>query len=278
MPRAISTYLFHHDLLGVHVLDSLQRAGFGQVEIYCARSHFDYNNASHVHEIAEWFSDSQVALHSLHAPLYRGLEGNSPHAVISIAFLEKQRRQDSMDEIKRALEVAERGPFRYLVTHLGVSGEEFDLKKFDAALTSLEHLRMFARQRGVEILVENTLNDLSTPRRLLEFMEHTHMRDLKFCFDSGHAHLDGGVEEAVELLQGRIASTHLHDNAGTKDEHLNPGDGKISWDKLVRALRAQSADLPLLLEVRGSDANPVTLENAAAAAAKLERILEDAPQ
>jgi sugar phosphate isomerase/epimerase len=278
MPRAISTYLFHHSMLGVHVLDQLQRAGFGLVEIYCARSHFDYTNASHVREIAEWFSDSPVALHSLHAPLYGDLEGNSPHAVISITFLEKQRRQDSMDEIKRALEVAERVPFRYLVTHLGVRGEEFDLRKFDAALTSLEHLRMFARQRGVEILVENTLNDLSTPRRLLEFMDHTHMRDLKFCFDSGHAHLDGGVEEAVELLQGRIASTHLHDNSGTKDEHLAPGDGKISWEKLVRALRAQSAELPLLLEVRGSDSSPVSLENAAAAAAKLEQMLEEASQ
>lgn len=185
MTRAISTYYCQHTMLGVHLLDQIRRAGFDQIEIYCAQPHFDYTNSSHVREIAGWFSDSAVELHSLHAPVYRGASGDSPHSVLSIAFVEKQRRQDSMDEIKRVLEVAELAPFRYLIVHLGVPGEEFDLRKFDAALTSLEHLRLFARQRGVEILLENILNDLSTPRRLVEFFGHTHLRDLKVCFDSG---------------------------------------------------------------------------------------------
>jgi len=276
MARAISTYPFQHAMLGVSLLDQLRRAGFDAVEIYCTRHHFDYTNTSHVHEIAGWFSDAPVALHSLHAPLYRGKEGDSPHAVISIAFLEKQRRQDAMDEIKRVLEVAESAPFRFLIVHLGMPGEEFDLRKFDAALTSLEHLRLFARQRGVEILVENILNDLSTPRRLVQFINHTHMRDLKVCFDSGHAHLDGGVEEALQLLDGAIASTHLHDNSGTRDEHLLPGEGKLEWEKLIAALRRTGKDVSLVLEARGSDANPLSLEKAAAAADKLERIWEEA--
>ena len=263
-------------MLGVSLLDQIRRAGFDQVEIYCAQHHFDYTNPSHVREIAGWFSDAPVALHALHAPLYRGKEGESPHSVISIAYLERQRRQDAMDEIKRVLEVAERAQFRFLIAHIGVPGEEFDLRKFDAALTSLEHLRMFARQRGVEILVENILNDLSTPRRLVEFFEHTHMRDLRVCFDSGHAHLDGGVEDAVTLLHGAIASTHLHDNSGTRDEHILPGEGKVDWEKLIPALRRESADASLMLEIRGNEANPVNLQKAAAAAATLNRLWEDA--
>ena len=278
MSRSISTYPFQHTMLGVHLLDQVHRAGFDRVEIYCARPHFDYTNASHVREIAEWFDDSPVALHSLHAPVYRGTSGESPHSVLSIAFVEKQRRQDSMDEIKRVLEVAERAPFRYLVIHLGVPGEEFDLRKFDAALTSLEHLRMFARQRGVEILIENILNDLSTPQRIREFMEHTHMRDLKVCFDTGHAHLDGGVDAALEVLQGSIASAHVHDNAGTRDEHLLPGEGKVAWRSLVPALRRQNREVAMVLELRGSEAHPVSLEKAAAAAAELQRMSEETSQ
>ncbi|MBI2820225.1 MAG: sugar phosphate isomerase/epimerase [Acidobacteria bacterium] len=274
MGRAISTYLYQHTMLGVSLLDQLRRAGFDKIEIYCTRHHFDYTNPSHVREITGWFSDSPVMLHSLHAPLYRGMEGDSPHSVISIAFLEKQRRQNAMDEIKRVLEVAERAPFRFLIVHIGMPGEEFDLHKFDAALTSLEHLRLFARQRGVEILIENILNDLSTPRRLVEFFGHSHLRDLKVCFDSGHAHLDGGVDEAVTLLDGVIASTHLHDNSGARDEHLLPGAGTVAWEKLIAALRRQANDMSLLLEVRGSEANPVSLEKAAAAADLLDRISE----
>jgi sugar phosphate isomerase/epimerase len=256
----------------------LQRAGFNEVEIYSARSHFDYTDLNHVREIAEWFADSPVNLHSLHAPLYRDVESSSPHAVVSIAFLEKQRRLDSMDEIKRALDVAERVPFRYMVLHLGVPGEEFDLRKFDAALTSLEHLRLFARQRGVEIVIENILNELSTPRRLLQFIGHTHMRDLKVCFDSGHAHLDGDVLEAIELLGGSIASTHLHDNSGAKDEHLLPGEGKIAWEKLIPRLRRLSPGASLVLEIRPMEGGPAILAKAAAAADKLDRIVEEASE
>jgi hypothetical protein len=55
-------------------------------------------------------------------------------------------------------------PFRYLVQHIGVGGEEFDLRKFDAAFAALEELNLFARQRGVEILLENIPNDFPAPR------------------------------------------------------------------------------------------------------------------
>jgi len=275
MPGALSTYLFRNTTLGVHTLDQIARAGFEQIEIYCARSHFDYTDPSHVREVAEWFADSSVRLHSLHAPLHRDLEGASPHAVVSIAFVERQRRQDSMDEIKRALEVAERIPFRYLIAHLGVLSEEFDLRKFDAALTSLEHLRVFASPRGVEILLENIPNELSTPARLLEFFQHTHMRDLKVCFDAGHAQLDGGVLPAIELLRGSIASTHLHDNTGAKDDHMVPGDGMIPWEKTIPALRQHAPGAPLLLEVRGSDGSDY-LERAAKVAEQWERMSEEA--
>ena len=54
-----------------------------------------------------------------------------------------------VDEIKRAIEVAEDIPFRYLIQHLGVGGEEFDERKLDAAFSALEELMLFARQRGV---------------------------------------------------------------------------------------------------------------------------------
>jgi sugar phosphate isomerase/epimerase len=99
---------------------------------------------------------------------------------------------------------------------------------------------------------------------------------LKICFDSGHAHLDGGVNDAVELLGERIASTHLHDNAGTKDEHLLPFEGKIEWGKLLGALRQQSKEIPLVLELRDSESKPVTLQRAAEAAQKLEELWEEA--
>ena len=276
MQPAISTHLFRDTVLGVPQLDLIARAGFGLMEIFCTRQHFDYTNPNHVREIAGWFSDSQVKLHSLHAPMSRDPQGSTHHAVVSIAFLERQRRQDSMDEIKRVLEVAEQVPYQYLVTHMGVPSEEFDLHKFDAALTSLEHLRLFAGQRGVEILLENIPNELSTPSRLLEFFRHSHMRDLRVCFDSGHAQLEGSVADAFELLKNHIASTHLHDNAGTKDEHLFPFEGKIDWELIIGGFHRDASSVPLLIEARrnGEEIAP-SLEKAKTVFQKFERIITE---
>jgi sugar phosphate isomerase/epimerase len=279
MQKAISTHLFRDTVLGVPQLDLIARAGFSRVEIFCTRQHFDHTSPNHVREIAGWFSDSAVKLHSLHAPLSRDPQSSSHHATVSIAFVERQRRQDSMDEIKRVLEVAEEVPFQFLILHMGVPGEEYDLHKFDAALTSLEHLRLFAAQRGVQILLENIPNELSTPRRLLEFVRHSHMHDLKFCFDSGHALLDGSVDDAFELMKGSIASTHLHDNDGTKDEHRFPFDGKIGWEKLIGAFQKSAPQVPLLIEARrGAEEIAPCLDKASAIFEKFEQIAQETKQ
>ena len=81
-------------------------------------------------------------------------------------------RIEAMDEIKRALEIAEQIPFRFLIQHLGTSNEMFDDRKFEAAMTSVEHLRAFAKPLGVRILLENIPNELSAPDRLVGRERH----------------------------------------------------------------------------------------------------------
>jgi sugar phosphate isomerase/epimerase len=161
-----------------------------------------------------------------------------------------------VDEIKRTLDMAEVFPFRYLIQHLGVPGEEFDEFKVDAAFTALEELMLFARQRGVEILLENIPNGLSSAERLLTFLDLTHL-NLNFCFDVGHAHLNEGVESAYRLLKPRIRSTHLHDNNGTDDMHLFPlknEGGTVDWRATMDLLRSAPMQYPLVLEPREAEA------------------------
>ena len=272
MQRSLSTYLFRQSVLGAHLLDQIAAAGFSEIEIYSDRAHFDYGNESQVREVAEWFASSPVRFHSLHAPLSREARSASPHSMVSITFQDRKRREDSMDEIKRALETAEHAPFRYLVLHLGIDGESYDLRKFDAALTSLEHLQLFAGQRGVEILIENISNELSTPPRLREFFAHTHMRDLKVCLDTGHAHLDGGVQAAIKSLSGFIALVHLNDNGGAIDDHQFPPHGLIPWNAVLPALIAAAPQAVWTLEVRDSEAEKNPLEKARESFDQLERI------
>src|SRR5258708_11291987 len=224
MQRALSTHVFVNHRLTTVWLERIWNAGIPVVGIFCARQHLDYRDKAQISELGHWFRDAELKLHSLHSPMYSDdVWGRSgPNAVITITEPVKGRRIQLVDEIKRALEIAEVTPFRYLIQHLGVTGEEYDERKIDAAFSSLEEISLFARQRGVEVLLENTPNALSSAERLLIFFEATHM-DLNVCFDVGHAHLRGNVENEFRLLKPRIRSTHIHDNDGKEALHLCPG-------------------------------------------------------
>ncbi len=60
---------------------------------------------------------------------------SGPQAVVTITERVKSKRLEAVDEIKRTLEIAEMVPYRYLIQHLGVAGEEFDEFKVDAAFS-----------------------------------------------------------------------------------------------------------------------------------------------
>jgi len=254
MARALSTHAFVAHRLTAVWLDRVWDAGIPWVEIFCARQHLDYRNPAQIAELGYWFRDSELKVHSVHAPMYTDeIWGRSgPDAVIDITEPVKSKRLQMVDEIKRAIEIAETIPFRYLIQHVGVRGAEFSERAVDAAFTALEEIMLFARQRGVEVLIENTPNGLSSAERLLMFFEMTHL-DLNVCFDTGHAHMHEGVETAYRMLKPRIRSTHVHDNNGKEDQHLFPllgQGGTIDWTRAMHRLRSQPDQYPLLLELR----------------------------
>jgi sugar phosphate isomerase/epimerase len=104
------------------------------------------------------------------------------------------------------------------------------------AETALEHLGAFARPLGVRLLIENLLSDATTPEHLMTILEMGHLPNVGVCLDMGHAHINQSVAEAIGTLGDRIASVHVHDNHGAKDEHLWPGDGTIDWPAAAKAL------------------------------------------
>jgi sugar phosphate isomerase/epimerase len=264
MKHALSTHLFVNHRLTVALLSRIQQAGIPAVEIFCARQHLDYHNKEQIAELGHWFRDSELKLHSLHSPMYNDeIWGRSgPHAVITITEPVKSLRLHMVDEIKRAIEIAEVIPFQYLVQHMGVGGEEFDMRKVDAAFSALEELSLFARQRGVQILLENIPNNLSSSERLLQFEELTHL-GLDFVLDTGHANMAEGVEPAFERMKSRIRSTHIHDNNGKDDVHLFPflaEGGTIDWKNTMQLLRSCGDQFPLLLELKERADVPNPLE------------------
>ncbi|MCU1258292.1 MAG: Xylose isomerase domain protein barrel [Bryobacterales bacterium] len=264
MQRVLSSHLVVQQRLTISWLQKVLDAGIPAVEIFCARQHIDYRDKGQIRELGHWFRDSDLKLHSMHSPMYSdeywGRSG--PDAVITITETTKAERIRMVDEIKRAIEIAESIPFQYLIQHIGVLHEEFSEFKVEAAFTALEQLSLFARQRGVNILLENIPNELSTAARLQHFLKVTHL-DLNFVFDTGHAHLGDGIEREFEIMKDRIRSLHIHDNDGKQDKHLFPmvaEGGTIDWPRTMDLLRSRRDQYPLLLELKESPDFPNPIE------------------
>ncbi|HYL83307.1 MAG TPA: sugar phosphate isomerase/epimerase family protein [Candidatus Angelobacter sp.] len=280
MQRLLSTYLFISKKLTPEMLGQIAEAGFQGLEIFCARSHFEYTLKPEIRAMASALEAHRLHLVSLHAPTSRDIsamrESGTP---LSICEVERVRRIEAMDELRRVIDVADDLPFARLILHMGGSRETADPRKRDAAFSSLEHLILHARHAGVTICVENTLSEMGHPDYLRAFVDETRLTGLRFNFDIGHAHLaDFPEEERIEKgfapLRDLVSSVHLHDNHGEKDEHLPPFDGSIDWPGAIKTLQsAPQTSLPLILELKektGPEA-PTISQQLAAARSSLDR-------
>jgi sugar phosphate isomerase/epimerase len=280
MQRLLSTYLFGSRKLTPELLGQISEAGFAGLEIFCTRSHFEYSAKSEVQAMASALEQHGLQLVSLHAPTSRDMsamrESGTP---LSICEVERVRRIEAMDELRRVIDVADDLPYARLILHMGGARETADPRKRDAAFSSLEHLILHAHHAGVTICVENTMSEMGDPGYLRDFVDETRLSGLRFNFDIGHANLSDFPEEerlkkSFAPLRDLTSSLHLHDNRGDKDEHLPPYDGTIDWPAAIKILQsAPQASLPLVLELKektGPEA-PSAAEQLTAARKSLDR-------
>jgi sugar phosphate isomerase/epimerase len=248
MQRVLSTYLFVNRKLTAALVREVARAEVSAIELFCSRGHFDYRSADDARELASWLAGNNFTLHSIHAPITRDShltrESGTP---LSIADPERVKRQEAVDEMKRALDLAEHIPFRYCIQHVARPRDIPDQRRWDAAFSSLEHLSLFAKQRGVTLALENTPGEIATPANLKHFLEQTRLTNVRLCFDTGHAHIEGGAPSAMEMIRNLVVTTHVHDNHGERDDHLLPYDGAIDWNAMLASLPSEAA---IVLELK----------------------------
>jgi sugar phosphate isomerase/epimerase len=257
MQRILSTYQFISRKLTPELLGQISSAGFQAVEIFASRGHFDYNSKNEVRAMAAALSANHLFLSSLHGPTSRDIsamrEGGTP---VSICEVERVRRIEAMDELKRAIDISEDLPYPRIVLHMGGPRETADPRKRDAAFSTLEHLILHAHHAGVVISLENTNTEMGDPQYLRSFVDETRLTGLRFNFDIGHANLGDGpaaerIAQSFAPMRELIAGFHLHDNHGEKDEHLAPFDGSIDWPAVIPILKTAPSDqLPLTLELK----------------------------
>ena len=124
------------------------------------------------------------------------------------------------------------------------------------------------------VALEVIPNPLSDAASLVTMIE----RDLDaahagICLDFGHAFLLGDVADTIETVSEHLMTTHVHDNRGTKDEHLVPFDGRINWDVALMTMQKVGYDGTYLMELANTSSPADVLARAAAARARFEKLL-----
>lgn len=276
MRFGISTHLYHGTRLGRDHLVEIAAHGFEAIELFATRTHFDYHDDASIARLAEWLDDTNLRLHSIHAPITTGMAGSEWGPAFSNATTDQDARRRAVHEAEAALAVARRIPFSFLVLHLGVPRERAASgdNDLDAARRSLEEIHEAASPLGVHVAVEIIPNDLSTAAALVGLLEdEPDLSHAGVCFDYGHAFLMGDLVDAIEVVSGHVVTTHVHDNRGRSDDHLAPFAGAIDWAAALMATQKVGYDGTLLFELAGTDDPHGVLEQAQKARARFERLL-----
>lgn len=290
MRFGISTHLFHGETLAEAHLAACREHGFDTVEVFATRTHVDYGSDAHTQQIVRWLADTGLTAHSIHAPITSALRGGAWGDVWSIASADAGRRQTAIAESGRAMAFAAAVGARYVVVHLGVpEGMQTPGPDNDGAAVarSLTLLAAEARTHGLTLALEVIPNRLSTPDALVARLEAaaesvdeaSELDGHGVCLDTGHAHLMGGVIDAAETLGGHLVTTHVHDNAGKRDDHLVPFQGTINWSAVVMAMEKVGYDGVWMFEIAAPDGSgpqgaAAALAKAAAARARLDKLSE----
>lgn len=242
MDFGISTQIYRKQRLTVDLLESIRKAGYAHIELFCCRPDLDFHDRKLLHSLARWFQENQMPAPSIHLPFFENI-GPHQNVWFSVVDSERRLRALAMDEIKRSLDLAELISPAYVVMHLGNPEDKFSPVMFDYAYAAIAQIRAFA---GVRIMVENIPNEISTIERILEFKAAAQVSDIGICYDTGHGYLQGNTSGLEH-----IHTTHVHDNHGETDEHLWPFEGSIHWPALVEKLIAAKYDGSLVFETRG---------------------------
>lgn len=286
MRFGVSSHLFHAGALSEAHLAAIKSHGFDFVEFFATPTHVDYASDAHTARVGQWLRDTGVLAHSVHAPITSALKHGAWGDVWSNASTDAARRQTAVAESAKAMAFAAAVGAQFAVVHLGVPdgmptpGPDNDP---GALSRSLSAIAAAAGEHGVTLALEVIPNRLSTPDALVARLEadpdETGLAGHGVCLDTGHAHMMGGVIDAVETLGGHLVTTHLHDNTGRRDDHLVPFQGTIDWSMFVMAMEKIGYDGVWMFEIAapegsGPDGIAATLAKAAAARARLEKLSE----
>jgi sugar phosphate isomerase/epimerase len=253
MRIGLSSLLFVNSTIQ-DAVEATERLGFDGIEVIYDLPHFgpDFEPEA-IHELKELIASHGLGV-SVHATLW-DLNPASHYPVL---------RNLSLIQVKRSIDVCEILGGSVVVVHPGrcpvPEREEVLGRAVRWYREFIEECWRHASERGITLAPENIdgahypYSDVFQLKALAQDFE-----GLGITFDVGHAYLaqrrqgakapEENMARQLREVGKYLAHLHLHDNKGTWDDHLPPGEGEINFEPIVEALRAVKYDGWVVVEL-----------------------------
>ena len=178
----------------------------------------------------------------VHAPYFDG----------GLSAFNDEIRTAVLKEVFCSIDVAFRLKSKILVLHPAIEPYGLEIRKRkELEIDSYGKIAKYAKKKNILIGLENEAQtNFWFPDRACKFQEikkiiqKVTQKNFGLTLDIGHANVTGeDFIKAIYQFKERILHIHAHDNFGKKevtgrlDPHLPPGDGKICWQAVIKALK-----------------------------------------
>jgi sugar phosphate isomerase/epimerase len=241
MPNfAVSTICFGAEADACEVLDFVVRHGFQGIELSSYHFWPERLSAAEIDRIRAVVKQNRLHL-AIHAR-HRGISFGAHDAALRQRFVEElQGTVRFAADLGGDVVVAHVGEIVPPANHPDASETTLRQEAFQFALDSFAQCAPVAAACGVRICVENV--QLRATEVITSFRDHLRLVDsigdaaVVCALDTGHAHVNGGIQACIQAFGPRLQHIHLHDNHGDKDEHLEVGKGAIRFGELAPFLQ-----------------------------------------
>jgi sugar phosphate isomerase/epimerase len=179
-----------------------------------------------------------------------GLENtiHAPFRDLSPGGADPKIRAVTRERLDQTMDVAEIFRPRCVVFHPGFDPWRFEGYERLWLRNSVETWAPVVERAGrvdITVAIENVFEkEPTTIRSLVEQIGSPHFRH---CLDVGHLHVfaDTSMADWMIIMAPHIVEIHLHDNTGTRDQHLPMGMGNIDFSLLFRLIRQYVKEKPI---------------------------------
>lgn len=202
-----------------------------------ARSLDNYGH-SHFAAVAAQLQDRDLLI-TVHAP-FADLSPGSPDPGI---------RQWTRHRFEQTLDAVASLKPRTVVCHAGYDSKRYHDWRAQWIEKSLEMWSWFAGKLhypGCRLMIENAYEE--DPQDIQAIFEGLSHLGVGFCLDMGHQAAFGKAPLGrwLKILGPYLGQVHLHDNHGSRDEHLALGKGTIDFGPLFDVLGSGGREPPVI--------------------------------